>query len=92
MCTCTSHSLVELLQDVNTCGDTRDLQCLQVCVDSQFDQTTCRSCEATRPILTIDTPPASQNLIPFLVTEASRQLGGKWVGVVLSLSGGGVDS
>ena len=40
-------------QNAETCDDAMDLRCLEACVDSNFNEAVCRSCEATRPILPI---------------------------------------
>ena len=54
-----------------------DLTCLETCVNSNFNDDRCRSCEATRPILVISGGPrGDQSLDVFLESEANERLSG----------------
>lgn len=62
---------------VDTCNDAMDQNCLEACVNSNFNEAVCRSCEATRPILVVNTdPPAGQTLNSFLENQANDRLSG----------------
>ena len=71
-----THIHVSPTQDVGTCNDAMDLMCIERCVNSNFDETTCRTCEPTRPILTLtlSSVPEGETLEVTLEREANTEL------------------
>ena len=69
-----THTHVSPTQDVGTCNDAMDLMCIERCVNSNFDENTCRTCERTRPILTLSSVPEGEMLEETLEREANTQL------------------
>ena len=57
-------------QDINTCNDGMDVECLQRCVD---DSDMCMTCEATRPILTANVN-SQVDVMTFVTNIANQRL------------------
>ena len=49
MCSCSDICC----QEVDTCGDPMDLDCIRQCIGANFDSDMCMSCEPTRPLIVV---------------------------------------